>query len=268
MAEPAWKTPPARRGTPAPDEEPGITVLRWVERPDGRMEQVDLPLTVEMFLNPRIGDQIMQGRRHIETILEVGALLIHHFRSSPDILVLCDHKLFLAPGLPDPGPDLMVIRGVRNKAADRESFDVVEEGVGPSLILEVVSPLDSKIRKADLEDKVRIYERAGVAEYLIVDSTRRDRRFRLLGYRLDGAGRYQPIEPDAEGRLFSEQAGVWFQISPDGNRVLLFEYPGGKRLLNLTETAEQARREAEARKAAEEENARLRQELERLRGQG
>lgn len=260
MAEPAWKTPPARRGTPAPDEEPGITVLRWVERPDGRMEQVDLPLTVEMFLNPRIGDQIMQGRRHIETILEVGGLLIHHFQSSPDILVLCDHKLFLDPGLPAPGPDVMVIRGVRNKEADRESFDVVEEGVRPSLILEIVSPLDSKIRKADLEDKVRVYERAGIPEYLVVDSTRRDRRFRLLGYRLDGAGRYQPIEPDAEGRLFSEQAGVWFQISPDGNRVLLYEYPGGRKLLNLSETADHLRRE-------QEETARLRQELERLRRQ-
>jgi Uma2 family endonuclease len=260
MAEPPWKTPPVRRETPAPDEEPGITVLRWVERPDGRMEQVDLPLTVEMFLNPRIGDQILQGRRHSETILEVGALLIHHFRSSPDTLVLCDHKLFLGPGLPDPGPDLMVLRGVRNKQADRESFDVVEEGVAPSLIVEVVSPLDSEIRKADLEDKVRVYERAGIPEYLIVDSTRPDRRFRLLGYRLDAAGRYQPIEPDAEGRLLSLEAGLWFQVSPDGNRLLLSEHPSGKRLLNLEETVEHLRR-------AEEETARLRKELERLRGQ-
>jgi hypothetical protein len=38
------------------------------------------------------------------------------------------------------------------------------------------------------------------AEYLIVDSTRRDRRFRLLGHRLDGSGRYQPIQPDDQGR--------------------------------------------------------------------
>jgi Uma2 family endonuclease len=155
----------------------------------------------------------------------------------------------------------MVIRGVRNKEADRESFDVMEEGVGPSLIVEIVSPLDSRIRKADLDDKVRIYERAGIPEYLVVDSTLQDRRFRLLGYRLDGAGRYQPLQPDAEGRLLSEEAGVWFQTSPDGNRLLLSEYPGGKRLLNLAETAEHLRR-------AEEETARLRQELERLRQQG
>ena len=44
-----------------PDAEPGITLLRWVERPDGRLEQVELPLTPELFLDPQLGDQWMQG---------------------------------------------------------------------------------------------------------------------------------------------------------------------------------------------------------------
>jgi Uma2 family endonuclease len=143
----------------------------------------------------------------------------------------------------------------------------------------VVSPRDSEIRRTDLEDKVWVYQRAGVPEYLIVDSTLKDRRFRLLGYRLDRAGHYRPIAPDAEGRILSETTGLWFQVSPDRERVLVFEHPGGQRLLNLEETAdrllvtemqaraaqEKAERAAEAREAAEAEVSRLQAELDRLR---
>jgi hypothetical protein len=123
----------------------------------------------------------------------------------------------------------------------------------------VVSPLDSEIRETDLDRKVKIYQDAGAPEYVIVDSTLKDLRYRLLGYRLDRNGRYR--------------------VSPDGERVLVFEHPGGQRLLNLEETAdkllateekaraaqEKAEREAEAREAAEAEVARLKAELERLR---
>jgi hypothetical protein len=102
---------------------------------------------------------------------------------------------------------------------------------------------------------------------LIVDSQRRDRRFRLLGYRLGPSG-YQPIEPDEEGRLLSETTGLWFQVTPDGNRVRMFEHPSGQPL--LTRRDEEILRKAaeETAKAAEAEIARLRAELDRLRKAG
>ncbi len=279
MAEPARKSSAFAREHTVPSEEPGLTVLRWIERPDGRMEQVELPLTPERFLNPQVGDQMTQGRRHGETAAELAALLRDHFQMAPDVLVLFDVKHIFDPALPEPGPDVSVIRGVRDKEADRESFNARKEGAVPSLIIEVVSPRDTRIRRADVETKVRIYERAGIQEYVIVDSTRRDRRFRLLGYRLGEAGQYLPIEQDADGRILSTTTGLWFQVAPDGNRVLVFEHPGGRQLLNLQETGEKARREtkareeadekarreAEARLQAEAEIARLQAELERLR---
>src|SRR5262249_36307329 len=125
----------------------------------------------------------------------------------------------------------------------------------------------------DLVDKVTLYQRVGIREYLIADTTRRSKRFQLLGYRLNALGRYQPIEPDAQGRLLSETVGVWFQASPAGDQILLFDAATGQRLLNLGEQADltleaqaEAAREAEARKEAEAEVARLRAEIERLRG--
>jgi Uma2 family endonuclease len=246
------------------DEEPGITLQRWVEGPDGRMELVEMPLTPELFLNPQVGDHMTQGKRHGDTAREIADLLDHFFRPVPDVLVTFDLKHLFGPGLSQPSPDVSVIRGVRDKEADRESFDVVAEGVRPCLIVEVVSPLSSRIRKTDLEDKVALYRHVGIPEYLIVDSQRRDRRFRLLGYRLGPSG-YQPIEPDGEGRLLSETTSLWFQVSPDGNRVRMFEHPSGRPL--LTHREEAALREAaeEKARAAEAEIARLRAELDRLR---
>lgn len=281
MAEPVRKIAPLRQETVRElpeDEEPGLTLLRWVEDPGGKLRQVEIPLTPEIFLNPRVTDQIMYGERHSRVGREIANLLESRLEGQPDVTLFYDMKLLLSDPLPDPGPDVMVIRGVR--PGDRRSFNVESEGVPPSLIVEVVSPQDSKIRRIDLEDKPAIYQQAGVSEHIIVDSLRQDPRLRLLGYRLDGSGRYRPIEPDSAGRLLSEIAGVWFQVSPDGNRVLVFEHPSGRRVLNPLEQKKKARREArarkaaeearqaaeEARKAAEEENARLRAELERLRG--
>jgi Uma2 family endonuclease len=268
MANPLRQFTTLRQEKPVrvlPDDEPGITLMRWVKGPDGELRQVDMPLTPELFLNPHIGDQMTQGPRHFDAVQEIYSLLKEHFRADPHVLVLGDVKHVLAPGLPAPGPDISVVRGVRAKKDYRRfSFRVKREGVRPGLIIEVVSPLDSKIRRTDLQDKVEIYQHAGIEEYLIVDSTLGDLRFRLLGYRLDNSGLYQPIEPDGEGRLLSKTTDLWFEVSPDGERVFVFDR-AGRRLLNLEEQQEEASRQAEARKEAEAEIARLRAEIERLR---
>jgi Uncharacterized protein conserved in cyanobacteria len=270
MAEPVRNTRNSRPDTPKqrrPDKEPGITILRWVKGPDGTEKQEWLPMTPELFLNPEVGDQMAQGTRHSETGLQITDLLRKYFASASDVMVLFDAKHRFGPEFAGPSPDISVVRGIQRKGEDRESFNVSKEGVIPCFVLEVVSPLDSRIRKTDLVAKVDLYQRVGISEYLIFDSTLRDRRFRLIGHRLDGFGRYRLIEPDAEGRLFSESLGLWFQISADGERVLIFD-PSGQRLLTSIEEQNRADREAEARMAAEAEVARLKAEIERLRGGG
>jgi colicin import membrane protein len=260
MAEPAWKITSARQEEPdreLPDDDgPGITLLRWVERPNGELEQVAMPLTPERFLHSEFGDVMGQGIRHSKTVRRIAELLEHRFRSEPDVLVTFDLTHYLGSELPWPAPDVSVIRGLPDAEADRESFDLEEEGHRPCLIVEVVSPRSSRIRQTDLVSKVEIYALAGIAEYVIVDSTRCDRRFRLLGYRLGDPGRYSAIEPDNKGRILSETTGVWFQISADGQQVLLFKYPTGEPLLTGEERANRA----------EAELARLRAGLERLGG--
>jgi Uma2 family endonuclease len=236
---------------------------RWVARPDGRLELLEILLTPKDFLDPRLEDKMIQGRPHSLARHFFAELLDRHFRSDPDVMVLEDMKHLLGLDLPGPAPDVSVIRGARHNDPELESYDMRRQGVPPCLVIEVVSPKDSRIRRTDEVGKVALYGRAGVREYLLVDTPRRAtaHRFRIKGYRLSPDGSYRPIEPDRDGRLLSEATSLWFGVSPDGDRAEVFDAVTGARLLSPQEAEE-------GLKAAEAELARLRAELERLRRSG
>jgi hypothetical protein len=123
----------------------------------------------------------------------------------------------------------------------------------------VVSPNNAELRRTDLVDKVEVYAKERIPEYLILDPSRSDTGHQLywLGYRLGPDGRYRWIEPDAEGRVLSETTGLRFGTSPDRQEILVFDAATGERLLTSAEVEEKASR-------AELEVARLREELARL----
>jgi Uma2 family endonuclease len=288
MGEPARKLPvPEIDETDFDDEPSTVTILqRYVERPDGRMELVELPLTPELFLNPELEDTMVQGRTHGLVRAYFTEMLQRRFQPQTDVMVLEDVKHFLAPGL-GPAPDISVIRGARLPDLVEESFSAAQQGVVPCLVIEVVSPKDARIRRTDEVDKVKLYERVGIPEYLLVDLPRRAtrHRFQLKGYRLDADRRYRPIEPDAQGRLLSVTTGLRFGVSTPGDWLEIYDAETGERLLTpleevearqaadekaARETAarkaaeERAAREAAARQVAEDEIARLRAQIEQL----
>jgi Uma2 family endonuclease len=258
MAEPARKQP--RGEEQEPDDESPVILQRWVERPDGSLELLEMPLTPEDFLDPQLEDRWLQGSLHVETVFALYGLLSRHFQPDEDVVVLSDVKHLLGPGLPGPGPDVSVVRGLRiPPLVNMRSFKVTKRGVALRLVIEVVSPTDSRIRRTDEVDKVRLYERAGIPEYLIVDMPRRatEHRFRFKGYRLSPEGRYRPIEPDAEGFLLSETTHLRFGTSEAGDRIEVFDARTGKKLLTPQEVDQ-------AWKTAEAELERLRAEIARL----
>jgi Uma2 family endonuclease len=250
MAEPVRK---------APHEE--ISLLqRWVERPDGRLELVEIPLTPEVFLDPQLEDTMVQGRPHSRVRRHLADLLERHLRSEQDVMVLEDVKHLLGSGLPGPAPDVSVVRGARDPDPELSSFDAVEQGVVPCLVIEVVSPLDARIRRTDEVDKVDLYARAGIQECLLVDPPRRatGQKFRIKGYRLGLDGRYRPMGTNPRGGLLSETTQLRFSVAPEGDRIDVFDARTGERLRSSLE-------EEESRKAAEREIEELRAEVERLR---
>ncbi len=258
MAEPAKHLPIPQEE----DESVGPFLQRWIERPDGRLELLMRPLTAEDFLNPQPEDTMTQGEPHATVRRQLADLLDRHFK--PSSLVLEDVIHQLGPGLPSPSPDVSVILGAR--PGRRESFSVPEEGVRPDLIIEIVSPSRKSIRQVDEVDKVEAYSRAGIPEYLLIDLPRRGNSYRLglKGYRLEAGGRYSPIQPDSQGHLLCKATRLRFLI--DGERVRVIDDRTGQPLL-YSDEEESLRRAAEAaRNAAEDELARLREEIERLKG--
>jgi len=262
MASPArkpladWEAEIAPRGA-----DPFRYGSRWqkVRLPNGEVTEQQIPLTAEDLLNPELGDEVTQSEAHFEFLHWLTDLLLRHYRLREDIKLAGDMKMFWGiPGLKEPAPDIAIIPGVRKKFdMDRGSFDVVEEGVRPCLIIEVVSATDSEVRRNDYEKKVEIYQQAGIPEYLICDPPTSVTQGRLLltGYHLRPNGQYGRIQPDSQGRLLSETTGLQFGVGQDSRTLTIFDTRTGEALVDADE----------ALKAAEAELAKLRAELEKLR---
>jgi Uma2 family endonuclease len=189
------------------------------------------------------------------------------------------------------GPDFFVVKDVDGER-DRASWIVWEEnGRYPSVIVELSSPTTIDV---DLGPKRQLYEQVfRTSEYFCYDPTAR----KLWGWRLQGR-RYQEIEPDEQGWLWSDEMELWlgpwegkFQrtyttwlrfFTPEGDLVLTLgeaearraqEESRRARAASMRAQAEAQRAEAEAQRAeaeaqraaaAEAEVARLRARLAQL----
>lgn len=234
---------------------------RWkaVRLPNGKVVDQQIPLTPDDLLDPQLGDEVPQSDPHSIVATALYEILKRHF-APLDVTVFFDMKIeWGIPGLPGPSPDVMVLRGLPQREG-RTIYRVAEERVLPCLILEVASFSDAEVYNNDHVKKVEIYQKAGVPEYLIVDPPfPPEDRLTLTGYRLAPDGRYRRIEPDSRGLLRSGTTGLFFAPSEDGSTVRVGDAETGEWLLTPGE-------EEAARKAAETEVARLRAEIESLKG--
>jgi Uma2 family endonuclease len=268
MAEPVRTRTIGEARSPAHEEpdEP-CTLLRYVEGPDGEIELRETPLTPEDFLDPQVGDTMVQGKPHIDASVFLYDLLVRRYHGRPDVLVTHDLKHLMRPRR-GPAPDVSVLMGPGVEKIDRKmtSYNLARIGVAPSLIIEVVSPSDRRIREVDEEYKPKLYAQIGVREYLLQNLPRRANGWRVQwsGYRMDATGRYRPIEPDAQGRVVSETTGLLFGANPAGDWAEVIDAATGERLLSSLEEQEGRLRAEKELRCAEAEMARLREELSRL----
>jgi Uma2 family endonuclease len=214
--------------------------------PDGESCLQEVPLTRSDILDPQEGDIMMQGPVH-DYVARTLTDMIDCWFNAADVAVYHDVKiLWGVDGLSDPAPDISVIKGVRDKLAERASFSVPEQGVRPCLVIELISP---RYEEIDRRDKLRIYERAGVPEYLIIDITSTPAR--IDAYRMSPTGTYLRCPP---GRYESQTTGLCFKPGTEYLEIIVEDAATGERLLTSSEEAE-ARRAAE-RRAAQEAEAR------------
>ncbi len=162
------------------------------------------------------------------------------------------------------GPDVFWVGGV-DPNRERQVWIAWEEGGRlPDVIVELLSP---KTAKKDRTEKRDLYARVfRTAEYFLCDPDKRTVEGLRLAERF-----YQPIQSDEQGRLWSEQLGVFFGLwhgvveGSKGDWVRLF-HADGSLVPTAEETAEAHHQHAEAETqradAAEAEVARLRALLE------
>jgi Uma2 family endonuclease len=143
----------------------------------------------------------------------------------------------------------------------RDSYDLEQEGVFPAFVLEVLS--QSSVAR-DTDRKRRLYEALGAQEYMLFAPEPGLLEPPLQGYRRAESGRFEPLRPDAQGRLWSEVLGLWLVAEGGALRAV---QPDGQLLLTHEEEAAARAQETAARRRAEEELARLRAMLEHDRGE-
>ncbi|MFZ1026540.1 MAG: Uma2 family endonuclease [Limnoraphis robusta] len=153
------------------------------------------------------------------------------------------------------GPDVFVVLDVPRQ--ERKSWVIWEEGKGPDIVIELLS--ESTLSR-DKTEKKRIYQsQMRVPEYFWYDPFNPED---FQGFRLQGSV-YQPLEPDEQGRLMSQQlelalvkwSGSYREIDTVWLRWATLE---GELLPTTEEIAEQQRQRAEL---AEQQLEQLKQQL-------
>lgn len=223
---------------------------------EGREVFEDIPLTPEDYLHPLEGDVMTQGNPHERMLGLLADVLRRWLERIPGVGVFSDVLVrWGIADLPNQAPDVAVVRGLADPAEVGGSLDCAALGVKPCLAIELVSTTHKEYREKDTRDKLRIYQQAGVTEYLIIDPTGRGKGepFQLIGYRLDAAGQYREIAPEDHGALRSETVGL--RLVPSAERGVVVEVAAtGERLL-YSDEAEAALRSAETRAREAERRA-------------
>jgi Uma2 family endonuclease len=162
--------------------------------------------------------RVIETLRHAyrgQRVYVSGDLLIYYEEGNPRKFIVPDAFVVLdcEPGL-------------------RRTYKTWEEGKVPNVVIETTS---QSTRRVDERIKPSIFQKLGIPEYFLYDPTSDYLAPPLQGFRL-GNLEYEPIVPDANGRLFCEQLGL-FLVLDDGELVMT-DARTGERLLTEAEAAE------------------------------
>jgi len=151
------------------------------------------------------------------------------------------------------GPDVFIVKGVDGHRP-RQSWMVWDEGGRyPNVIFELLSP---RTERADLTTTKRLYaEVFRTPEYFCIAPHARQ----LLSWRLLNDG-YTPVPTDAQGRLWSEELGLWLgawegSVYAQHDTWVRFYTAAGALVLLPEEAAEQRADAARQRADAAEQRA-------------
>jgi colicin import membrane protein len=257
------------------DEQP-FYGWRYVKRmqPDGTEKYEEVELRKEDLLYPEEDDHVVQKPPHMRDLEYCHINLRAWYRGDPSVVVLGDCRIdFGVAGVQPLGPDIVTLFGVR-RWLERGTFRVAEEGGRPVVVIEITSP---STQDTDVGPKTRLYHRAGIPLYVIVDrGPLGEEPAQLIGRRRTRRG-WNRVRPDARGRLSLapiplfigiEDELTWF-YDADGNRLPdpVDSAAAAQEAKEQAHEATKARKKAEAKtKRAEKRVRELEEQLRRQQG--
>ncbi len=243
----------------------------WETAPDGSEKLRRIPLTYEDTLNPRLGDRLSLSTNHTDLTREIVGILKRRYEAKPSVAVWNDLKVRLptgttlrddAPeGSKGPSPDVCVVGGVRDRARNRESFELGGEPGEIWLAIEVVSK--NSVEK-DHGGILEPYGELKVREYVAIRprGAYLDGLVELRAWRRNAqTKKLEEVSLDEEGRFHARKTGLLFGTGPGGKGLLIHDAATEELLLSETEMlrAAEERAEQEARARKQEARARKRE---------
>lgn len=230
------------------------------ERTSHFLPSDDLPILYEDDKEADLGESNI----HVDSDEILHICLKAHLASRPEYHVFSNMNLYyqetesqeVSP-LPYVSPDTMVVRPFGPLPKKVRSYQIGRDGPSPLLTAEVLS--ERSYEQRDLDEKVTLYAKLGVAEYILVDVTGQLLPRRLLLKRLQADGTWKD-DQDADGGVTS-QLGFRLIIDND-DQLRVLDAVTGKRYARPDE----ADMKDEALHHAEERIRALEAELQRLRG--
>ena len=191
------------------------------------------------------GKPMAETERHRDCLIWSIQTLSLYYKDDKDTCVSGNMMMYYEEGNPQKSisPDVFVAFGVGKK--ERRIYQIWNEGKPPDFVLEFSS---YNTYRRDQNEKKHLYAEIGILEYFLYDPERRLLPIPILGYRLVD-GEYIPIQPDADGSVYSEQLGLELRLRGDD-----FGFYDLNKNLWLETPAE----------AAEAELAQLREEIEQM----
>jgi Uma2 family endonuclease len=153
-------------------------------------------------------------------------------------------------------PEAFVVKNC--KPGRRKTFLIWREKRTPNFVLETTS---ESTRREDRSKRNKIYAALGIGEYFLYDPLGDWLKPRLQGYRLAN-GVYEAIPPVPDGSITSRELGIRFVL--DDGDLAMFDAHTGERLLSDGELAHHEKQRADQEsKRADEETHRAEEEKKR-----
>ena len=201
------------------------------------------------------GRYLSQNARHLMVVLRLLDGIRHHLDVDRDT-ILSDVPLFYVEGdsSKSVAPDVYVTRN--HRFGDKTIYKVWKEGGPPDLVLETVSP--SNTRKELEENKRDLYARIGIREYFLFDPQPKKDRTPLARFQMDRRkGMYR--RTNSHGRPLRSEV-LHTTLQPVGRVLAVMDPKTGEpygRMKEIVDRAEKQTARAEARaEQAEKQTAR------------